>query len=437
MDFTHLDQLKTEWDSLQPLGEDRERRLWRKFGLEWNFHSNHIEGNTLTYGETELLLLHGRAVGDHALREYEEMKAHDLGIAHLRALAADHQQPLTEGDLRDLNRIILKEPYWKAAETLSGQPTRKRIVPGEYKTTPNSVRTATDEIFEYASPQETPIRVAALVQWLRASLVAGSLHPLAIAAKLHHEFVLIHPFDDGNGRVARLLVNYVLLRCGYPPVIVRTEDKTNYLTALRKADAGELEALVAYLAGALERSLQLGLRAAKGESIDELSDTEKEVTLFVRGQKAAQGSESAPSKETIAQITKLSLKPFIKLVDAKLRTLAPLFSRMDVVVQDGFGSQTLHPIGLDDRVFALVELRQTLRFSFLYRAFQGGAPQPFDFGAEVALHFAPGRYSITYLDVNVSRPYSEPLLSEEAERLAVEILSRAFSQIKAMAGEPE
>ena len=145
-DFEALDALKAEWDALQPLTPEDDARLWKKLRLEWNYNSNHIEGNTLSYGETELLLIHDRTTGDHPLRDYEEMKAHDVGIAHVQKLAAE-QRLLGEMDIRDLNKIILKEPYWKEAITPDGRPTRKQVIPGEYKSTPNNVRTATGEIF--------------------------------------------------------------------------------------------------------------------------------------------------------------------------------------------------------------------------------------------------------------------------------------------------
>ena len=106
-DFETIDALKKEWDSLQPLSAENEARLWKKFRLEWNYNSNHIEGNTLTYGETELLLIHDRTTGDHQMRDYIEMKAHDLGIAHVQTLAAD-RRIIGETDIRDLNKIILK-----------------------------------------------------------------------------------------------------------------------------------------------------------------------------------------------------------------------------------------------------------------------------------------------------------------------------------------
>jgi hypothetical protein len=121
-----LDALRDEWQALQPLSAENEARLWKKLRLEWNYHSNHIEGNTLTYGETELLLLHDRTTGNHSHREYLEMKAHDVGIEHVRNLAADKDRLISESDIRDLNRIILKEPFWKYAETLTARARARR-----------------------------------------------------------------------------------------------------------------------------------------------------------------------------------------------------------------------------------------------------------------------------------------------------------------------
>ncbi|RYD31249.1 MAG: Fic family protein, partial [Verrucomicrobiaceae bacterium] len=192
-----IEALRTEWEALQPLSQENDRRLWQKLRLEWNYHSNHIEGNTLTYGETELLLLHGQTHGTHDLREYEEMKAHDVGIEHLKVLAADTSRVIRAGDVRDLNRIILKEPFWKAAQTPDGAATRKEIRPGEYKTHPNNVRTAGGEMFEFAPPSEVEARMHALLEWLTSTLERQSHDLLSTLAKLHHDFVLIHPFDDG------------------------------------------------------------------------------------------------------------------------------------------------------------------------------------------------------------------------------------------------
>jgi len=196
-----VEELRAAWASAQPLDPNSDKRLKQKFRLEWNYNSNHIEGNTLTYGETELLLIRGQTVGQHTIREYEEMKAHDVAVEYVAQLAKE-ERLIRERDIRDLNKIILKEPFWKDAETLDRKPTRIQVIPGEYKSFPNNVRTATGEVVDFATPAETPSRVSGLIEWLRAELDNRALHPLETAAKLHHEFLLIHPFDDGNGRVA-------------------------------------------------------------------------------------------------------------------------------------------------------------------------------------------------------------------------------------------
>lgn len=256
-----LRQLAADWATAQPLPAENGSRLWQRLRIEWNYNSNHIEGNTLTYGETLLLLIHGRTRGDHLLREYEEMRGHDVAIELVRTLAGE-ERPLSEGDIRDLNRIVLKEGFWRVAKTPDGEPTRKWIEPGRYKAQPNHVLTATGEIFSFATPDETPALMAAFVQWLRAEMELPTLALPALLARAHHEFIRIHPFDDGNGRVVRLLVNYLLLRAGLLPLVVKSRDRSRYLEVIAFADAGDLAPLGEFFAEALRWSLRLGLDAA-------------------------------------------------------------------------------------------------------------------------------------------------------------------------------
>ena len=256
-----LQRLCDQWLSAQPFRKEYEQRMWQRFRLEWNYNSNHIEGNTLTYGETLLLLIHGRTKGQHLLREYEEMRGHDVAIEHVRALARE-ERPLTEGDIRDLNRILLKEGFWQVAQTPDGEPTRKWIEPGRYKTQPNHVITAAGELFQFTTPEETPAQMANCGRWLRNELESPGIGLIQFLALLHHRFTRIHPFDDGNGRVVRLLVNYVLLKAGLPPMVIKTRERKRYLETLAMADAGDMEPLREFFEEALAWSLRLGIRAA-------------------------------------------------------------------------------------------------------------------------------------------------------------------------------
>ncbi len=432
--FVSIETLKATWDGLQPLAAEHERRLWQKFRLEWNYHSNYIEGNTLTYGETVLLLLHGQTHGTHALREYEEMKAHDAGIAHLRNLAADAARLIGPGDIRDLNRIILKEPFWKPTQTPDGRPTRVEVIPGEYKSMPNSVITATGELFEYASPVEVPARMQALVDWLAGALEGGNLHVLEIAAKLHHDFVLIHPFGDGNGRVARMLVNYLLLRGGYPPVIVPSEQKSAYLAALRLADAGDLGPLTAFLGEQLERSLNLAIRAGKGENIEEPSDVEKQVALFVRSEQA----HRKESEELLDFLAETSFLPFIRELERKLESLKPVFSRFTVqTTRDGAGN-TFRKLNLIPSKKWIEFPNRKFKMIFSFGGYKGAATHPFNHETRVAINFPPESYTITHdKEVILSKPYPEPILDQEIDEITARILSKTFGVIQSKAGPKE
>ena len=158
-----INKLFQEWASLQPLKSEDQKRLDKKFMLEFNYNSNHLEGNTLTYGQTELLFVFGETTGNASLRDYEEMKAHNVALEMIKREAKDKERPLTESFIRDLNRIILVENFWKAAETSTGDKTQTEVRVGEYKSNPNSVRTATGELFEYASPEEAPAFMTDLV----------------------------------------------------------------------------------------------------------------------------------------------------------------------------------------------------------------------------------------------------------------------------------
>lgn len=278
--FDYIDQLSATYNSLLPMSPENQRRWDKKVRLEFNYNSNHIEGNTLTYGETELLLLFDETHGSRPMRDYEEMKAHDVAFQKIKEWATDTETPLTEQDIKNLNQIILVQPFWKDAITPDGQPTRRQITVGNYKTQPNSVRLPNGELFEYTAPQEVPIQMQALMEWYRDEQTA--LHPVTLAAMFHYKFVCIHPFDDGNGRVSRLLMNYVLLAHKLPPVVIKSSDKQNYLHALHLADTGQYEAFIRYIAEQVVHSLEMAIKAAKGESIEEPDDLDKEIALLTR-----------------------------------------------------------------------------------------------------------------------------------------------------------
>ncbi len=261
-----VDQLKAKIDVLRPIDAGQEARVRQMLRIDWNYHSNAIEGNTLTLGETRAFLLHGITAKGKPFRDYLDIKGHNEAIAYLEQMVRG-QEPLTEVVIRELHRILLVEPYDVDAVTPDGRPTRRRIAIGQYKTAPNHVRTSTGEMHYYATPEETPAQMGDLMAWHRRETESRTLHPLLLAATFHYRFVAIHPFDDGNGRMARLLMNLIFMQHGYAPVVIRLETRADYLLALETADAGDLADFVALVGEELIRSLELFLKAATNQDL--------------------------------------------------------------------------------------------------------------------------------------------------------------------------
>ena len=224
------------WRALQPLSERDRDRLSRKFTVEFNYNSNHIEGNTLTYGQTELLLLFGKVVGEAEMKDFEEMKASNVGLLMMKEQSTLKKTPLTQTFIRQLHQTLLREDYTVYRTLPDGTVTSYVIHAGCYKTRPNSVITRYGDRFEYAAPEETDALMTDLVDWYNEAETSGEYNPLELAALFHYRYIRIHPFEDGNGRIARLLVNFILARHDYPMVVVRSRKKKDYLEALHQAD---------------------------------------------------------------------------------------------------------------------------------------------------------------------------------------------------------
>ncbi len=233
--MANLDELYAAWQAMLPLKETDQARLDRKFMLDFNYNSNHIEGNTLTYGQTEVLLLLGEVVGTAKMKDLEEMKAHALCLKLMTA-EAQRNHPLTESFVRALHQVMLREDYTVYRKLPGGETASYVVHAGRYKTRPNSVITRTGEKFEYASPEETAALMYDLISWYNEADAAGVLSPIELAALFHYRYIRIHPFEDGNGRIARLLVNFILLRHNYPMIVIRSRKKDAYLNALSAAD---------------------------------------------------------------------------------------------------------------------------------------------------------------------------------------------------------
>jgi len=336
-----IEELYQEWQNAQPLKEEYQQRLNRKFMLEFNYNSNHIEGNTLTYGQTELLLLFGKVVDAANMKDLEDMKASNVGLNMMQEQAAS-EYPMTETFIRQLHQTILREDYTVYRQLPGGQQTSYVVHAGVYKTRPNSVITRTGERFEYASPEETPALMTDLVSWYQEEEEKGELSLAELCALFHYRYIRIHPFEDGNGRIARLLVNFILTRHHYPMIVVKSSDKDNYLNALSicdgfvgtspsegaHADISKIAPFVAYIEKCMERALLTCIKAAKGQSIEEDDDFMKELKVLERQKKqdvAAEQSKAKYSADEVWNVLEFVFFPLVEEFEKAITTANDVF----------------------------------------------------------------------------------------------------------------
>ena len=274
-----IDRLKEELDALRPLPSEVVGRIEQKLRIESNYHSNAIEGNSLTLGETRSLILHGLTAHGKPMRDHLDIEGHDEAVKAIED-AIKRNESLNEIFIRNLHKVLLKKPYEIDAITPDGQPTKRLITIGAYKTQPNNVRTSTGEIYHYTPPDQVKPAMSDLIDWYRRRENEDE-HPIVIAATFHYRFVRIHPFDDGNGRMARLLMNMILIKHGYTVAVIPIQERNQYINALEQADRSEdLAEFITYIADSCKYALDLHLKAARGEDIEDVEDIDKEIALF-------------------------------------------------------------------------------------------------------------------------------------------------------------
>ncbi len=218
-----IDRLQDEIRKLRPIpGRDlKQLREYNRIGL--TYASNALEGNSLTETETKVLLEDGLTVGGKPITDYFEALGHSEAYDHIFSLAGAAR--ITEADLRQLHRLFYRHISPESA--------------GEYRKQPVFI---SGSRYIPPGPDKVPALMAALAE--RLDLLRQEHHPVVYAALAHKEFVFIHPFIDGNGRVARLLMNLALIQSGYPVAIIPPVLRAEYIDSLEQAhtnDAGFIE----------------------------------------------------------------------------------------------------------------------------------------------------------------------------------------------------
>lgn len=209
--LVNIDELKAKIHSYRPLPELTLTSLQEAMNLEWIYHSNAIEGNTLTINETKVIL-EGLTVGQgKTLREHLEVINHQEAILYIQSLIQNNEL-LTENIIKETHYLVTKNTVKDAGS----YRTQNVVISGASTIPPNYIK--------------VPEEMTKLME--RFNTEFQDYHPVIRAAQFHNDFVKIHPFSDGNGRTGRLLSNLILMQDDYLPVIIRAENRLSYYDAL-------------------------------------------------------------------------------------------------------------------------------------------------------------------------------------------------------------
>ena len=238
-----IDALRATIDSHRPLDAHMLKQVKEYFRIGMAYSSNALEGNSLTETETKIVIEDGITIGGKPVRDHLEALGHSEAYDLLFRLAKN--QEITEADIKELHRLF----YYRIDEKQAGEYRKQRVI-----------ITGTD--FIPPAPEKIPTLMESFIAGLQEA--RAQHHPVEFAAIIHKDLVTIHPFIDGNGRAARLLMNLALLQAGYPVTIIPPILRRDYLDTLNKTHKGEDGPFIKLIAGVCYESAKEYLRLLEG-----------------------------------------------------------------------------------------------------------------------------------------------------------------------------
>jgi Fic family protein len=271
-----VNSLKNEVESYGKFPEAILRKINYKFRLDWNYYSNSMEGNTLTRSETRSIMIGNVTLEGKPIKDVLEIKGHDDIIEQILKIGRGEMN-ISERRIKDLHKAIIHEE----------DPEKKKEI-GEWKIRENEIINYKGEKFEFSKPSVVKDEMHSLLNWLSAEAdkikanKKDAMHPAILAFDFHLRYLTIHPFYDGNGRTARILMNLILISYGFPPVIIKLDDKTIYYQYLADIQCYEApkDFYFSFMLSLLIRSQELVLKAVKGEDIEDPDDLDKKIALL-------------------------------------------------------------------------------------------------------------------------------------------------------------
>ena len=418
------------------------KKINYKFRLDWNYHSNKMEGGTLTQSETRSVMVGNLNVDGKPLRDVLEMNGHDEVVKEILSLSKGELR-ISERRIKDIHKALIA----KANENCKAEEI------GEWKQNSNHIINYKLEKIEFTQPADVAEEVHKALNQLNAKLDAyfngkkDSEHSLLIASNFHLEFINIHPFCDGNGRTTRILLNTILMSCGYPPLIIKAERREEYFNLLADIQAygGNADLFHIFLAERLIESQELMLKAIAGESIEEEDDLDKRLKLLDQQFEAIGEEEEIKevfSIEVYHRIYDTWFKELLKEIIPIVQKFNRFFLNTNHYISDTLSGGSVYFLNedlediiedLDETIKEKVnETEAGFRVNTRYGTFRKGGKNAFGCNYSIEVDIGHTHYKVQYdefrpsIEIRDPVVFVEKLLSEPLTKAELKKLSRLF-----------
>ncbi|CAG7836388.1 unnamed protein product [Allacma fusca] len=292
LDERRLERIDEKRDILIQMPESSAalKRVKKEAYFQQLYHTAGIEGNTMTLSETRFILETRLAVGGKSIMEHNEILGLDAAMKFINSSLVNRIGKITVDDILNIHKHLMG--FVDPAD--AGRFRQTQVYVGGHTPPP---------------PKIIPESIQQLIQWLNSE-EALQLHPIHYAAIAHYKLVYIHPFTDGNGRTSRLLMNWVLMQAGYPPVIIRKQDRQLYYSHLDTANKGDIRPFIRFIADCTEKTVDVYLWATRelghiqmlaGSDSEDESDT-REKPEKIQKQQNKESASVNPSSESFEDL---------------------------------------------------------------------------------------------------------------------------------------
>ncbi|MDQ0640843.1 Fic family protein [Pedobacter sp. W3I1] len=246
-----IDRLKKKLDAFS-IGKDWDDNFIEKIKIDFTYNSNKIEGNALTYGQTIQLLKEFVAPKNTSTGDCLDILNHQQVLDEV--FGQYQATEITEANIKRLHKVLMQSPdQWSDSIHYD---------PGKYKILENVTTRSSGKIHYYIQPNDVPAAISELIKKTNHRLSALVLnatddHILKIVTEFHFQFLnTIHPFGDGNGRIARIIMNIILLKSKYPPIFIKSINKLDYMNSF-EAEENSPGSMISFMADRLIESLKV------------------------------------------------------------------------------------------------------------------------------------------------------------------------------------